>query len=151
VGIRESILADIETTLKTIMKSGSYNNDHGLVTRLMTDWMRLQPKDYPAAIIQSTTDEREPVDLQSTNIMAQLIVIIRGCVKTASDGSDIDTLCNKWAEDIEKALHVDDERGGNANYTDPVMFRMYQLPPETKIGVFDFTFMIQYNYLKGSP
>ena len=148
MGKREDILDNIVATLEAISKEDDYNYNVGLATREVTDWMRLTSRQLPAAVIQWTEDEREPRDVQGHNLLSTLLVTIRGVVESKSN---IDEVLNKWAEDIEKALAVDGTRGANAMYTNPSIIRVYNFPPETNRGVFDFTFTIMYQYLEGSP
>lgn len=148
---RESILDNIETVLDTITTANGYNNDIGLATRETTDWMRLQPKQIPAAIIQWTKDEREPRDVQGHYLISTLTVVIRGVIAKVRASDDMEQKVNEFSEDIEKALAVDGTRGGHAMHTNPADAKMYNLPPESNRAVFDATFIIKYQYSSGSP
>lgn len=152
MGKREDILDNIVTTLEGISVSGGYNYNVGLATRETTDWMRLKNEQLPAAVIQWTEDEREVRPLQGEYLLSTLTVTIRGVVDASPHiNENIDEVVNKWSEDIEKALAVDGTRDSNAMYTNPTLLRAYDLPPETRREVFDFTFTIMYNYLEGAP
>jgi len=148
---RESILDNIETVLKTITIDNSYNNNIGLATRETTDWMRLQPKQMPAAIIQWTNDDREPRDVQGHYLISTLTVVIRGVIAKVSASDDMEQKVNEFSDDIETALSSDGTRGGNAMYTNPAGVKMYNLPPESNRAVFDATYIIKYQYASGSP
>ena len=92
---REDILDNIVTVLGAIAKEDDYNYNCGLATREVTDWMRLQSRQMPAAIVQWTEDEREARDLQGKNLLSTLLVTIRGVVESRSN---VDEVMNKWAE-----------------------------------------------------
>ena len=144
---REAILTNIVTTLETITVDNGYNNNIGLVTREPKDWVNLKPKDLPTACVQWSPDEREVKQIQGNNILSTLTIIIRGVVYAKTD---IETEINKFTDDIEIAMMVDDKRGGNAMYTNPGTITVYQSLAQF-YSTFDFKFEIKYQYMKGAP
>jgi hypothetical protein len=66
--------------------------------------------------------------------------------------SDIETVANNFLDDIETALCAEDSRrrDDNAEDTLPQAVRMYD-GKDDDIQIFDFDFLIWYNYLYGSP
>jgi len=144
---REAILANTVTTLKGITTIGGYNNNIGLATREPTDWMKVDPRELPAAWVLWAPDIRESKDVQGHNILSTLTLMIRGIVYAKKD---LETELNKFIEDIEKVMMMDGTRGGNAMYTNPGTVTPYRGPTQYHI-VFDFDFEVKYQYLKGSP
>jgi len=144
---REAILVNTVTTLETITIDNDYNNNIGLVTREPKDWINLKPLELPAACILWVPDVREAKDIQGHNILSTLTIKIRGIVYAKED---LETELNKFIEDMEKAMMVDDTRGGNAMYTNPGTVTPYRGPTQYHV-IFDFDFEVKYQYLKGSP
>jgi len=144
---REAILVNTVTTLGNITVPGGYNNNIGLVTREPKDWVNLKPSELPAAWALWAPDVRESKDVQGHNILSTLTLRIRGIVyaKTA-----LETELNKFTEDVEKAMMVDETRGGNAMYTNPGTVTPFRGPTQYHL-IFDFDFEVKYQYLRGSP
>lgn len=145
--IAEDILDDIVTTLAAV-NTDTYNNRCALATREGRNWTDLESKELPAAIVMLENDEKDVHDTQGEHVVSTMTVIIQGVVK---GGGDYDQRQKLWAADIEKALAVDGTRDSSAWYTDPANCRYYTLPRDTPRAVFDYTFIIKYNYIKGSP
>ena len=144
---RDDILNNIETVLAGISTSSGYNNDIGFVTRESEDFERFSISDYPFAIIQWDTDEKESEGATGQTIISTLDVIIQGGIYATSSR---ETALNNFMEDVEKALCADGTRGGYAIYTLPVRIEVFSTPKENVI-VFNYTFEIEYQYKYGNP
>jgi hypothetical protein len=147
VAIRESILNNIVTTLKTISVVNGYNNDVGLVSREPFNWSTIQPKDFPAVFAGWTPEDKDATGLQGQHILADLTVTISGVVWAESD---LETKLNNFLDDVERAMCADTDRGGYAEYTDPISIRVMRTELVSFV-LFDFRFRIEYQYLYGSP
>ena len=147
--IRESILKNVVTTLKTIKKSASYNNNIKLVTRKPHNWNNIKPNEKPGGIVLWREDTKEPETVSGSGqyVMSFLTIVIRGIVYSKTD---IEEALNLFTEDIEKAMCVDETRGGYGEYTIPKVIKAYDGEDDYHI-TFDFEFVCLYNYLYGSP
>jgi len=148
VAIRESILNNIVTTLKTISVVNGYNNDVGLVTRESFNWNNLLPKDFPAALVVWKRETKDATGMQGQHILADMVVVIRGVVNAPK--YELETALNKFLNDIETAICVDTTRGGLCEYTDPLAITVFQTEL-IDFALFDFEFTVEYQYLYGSP
>lgn len=144
---RELILNDIETTLAAISVVGGFNYDIGVVTRESENIEHYDITDYPLAIISWNSEEKEGADVRWDCVEAFFTVIIRGAVYATSG---IETVLNKFLDDIEVALVTDPERSGTADGTAPIGITVYQGPREHTL-VFDFAFLLKYSYARGNP
>ena len=148
MSIREDIINDVVSTLTGITVGGGYNNDIAVVTR---DTARFEHFDttteYPVAIVVWGSETKEGKDASYFYLEADLNIIIRGAVYATTD---LETALNNFLEDIEKALCVDDTRGGKAAFTAPLSITVYSGNNEN-ILVFDYVFLIRYYYPFGSP
>lgn len=147
MAIRESILTNIVTTLKTIAISGGYHNDIGLVTREPFNWTTLKPKDFPAALVIWKLEDKDATGLEGRHVLASMTVVIRGVVYAETN---LETAINYFLEDIEKVMCLDTDRGTYAEYTDPSRITVYQTE-QIKFAIFDFDFTVVYQHLYGSP
>lgn len=147
MSIRDNIINNIESTLASITLANGYNNDIGFVTRESEDFERFSTNDYPFAIIQWNNDEKETSGATNQVVLSELTVVIQGGIYATSGR---ETALNNFLEDIEKALCNDGARGNNAIYTLPVSIEVFDTPKENVI-VFNFTFLVEYQYIYGSP
>ncbi len=147
--IRENILDNIVTTLRTITEANGYNNDIGLVTREPHNWNNLKPNEKPSAQVLWTTQEYETETITASGqyVLAFLNVNIRGIVYAKDD---LEGALNAFAEDIEQAMSVDETRNNLAEYTIPKLISVFAGEDEYNI-FFDFEWTILFNYLYGSP
>ena len=144
---REDIIADIVTTLETITKANSYTYDINTVTRDVKHFRELNG--FPSILVLNGGQSYEPEDVGAVYLRSNLIVRLRGMVQATSD---IETVANNFLDDIETALCAEDSRrrDDNAEDTLPQAVRMYD-GKDDDIQIFDFDFLIWYNYLYGSP
>lgn len=149
MAIRENIIDNIVTTLGTITVANGYNNDIVTVTREPNDWTTLNPGKCPAAMVLWSYDERErgETPMSGQHLLSELHVVMRGVVYAKSG---IEEALNAFEEDIEKAMCVDDSRGGYAEYTIPARTTVFASTDAYYIE-FEFEFVIVYQYIYGSP
>lgn len=147
MAVREAILDNVVTTLKTITLTNDYNNNVGLVTRERFNWNDLKPKDFPAALVTWTGDEKEEIGISGQNTLSRLALVIRGVVYAQKN---LENEINQFLDDIEVSLCVDQYRGTYAEYTTPRRIRVYQ-GEKIYFAIFDFEFEILYQYIYGSP
>jgi len=147
VGIRENILNDIESTLANITTDNGYNNDIGLVSRESENFERFTTNDYPFAIIQWTSEDKDTTGANQQTVISDLEVVIQGGIYATSNR---ETALNNFLDDLEKALCNDGTRNNNAWYTIPVSIEIFDTPKENVI-VFNYTFLIKYDYVYGAP
>jgi len=141
------IINDIESTLAGITTASGYNNDIGFVTRESEDFERISTSNYPFAIIQWNTDDKETTGAANQVVISELTVIVQGGIYATSNR---ETSLISFLEDVEKALCSDGTRGGNAIYTVPVGIEVFDTSKENVI-VFNYTFLIEYQYIYGNP
>jgi len=105
MSIRESILANIVTTLSAV-------NGISYVTREPFKFEELSSAQFPACLIQTTGETRNDITMASggTKRQAELGVQVVGFVK----GASIDTARNSLIDLIETSLDADRTRGGYA-------------------------------------
>jgi len=144
---RENIIANRKTTLETITVANEYHYDVHTVTREIKHFRDLDG--YPSILILNGGQAYEPEDVGAAYLRSNLIIRLRGIVKA---DSNIETVANYFLSDIETALCAEDARrcGNYAEDTLPQSVRMYDGKSDD-IQIFDFDFLIWYNYLYGSP
>jgi len=144
---RESIIANIVTTLNTITVLNEYHYDINTVTREIKHFRDLDS--YPSALVVNAGEERESKSLSGGHVRSLLTVRIRGIVKA---DEEIETAANNFLDDIETALCSADSRrrGGYAEDTWPSKIYMYSGTSDD-IQIFDLDVEMWYNYLYGSP
>lgn len=108
---RESILANIATTLATVTTGNGYNNTLASIQR----WNKLgnDLASLPAVIINAGIEYKEP----RPNPLKQCTFMVHLEIWTRQDEegtSDSDTILNSLLLDVEKALMADCTRGGYA-------------------------------------
>ena len=111
---RENIAANIVTTLKAVKSPV----DVSFVTREPFDFEKLSNAQYPALLVQTTSEAREDVTIGDATIQRRGVITyeITGFVKS----SEIDKARNELIEAIEEALDTDRTRGGYAKDTQVV-------------------------------
>jgi hypothetical protein len=111
MSIRESIAADIVTTLNSVTSPLTIK----FVTREPFDFNKLSAAQFPACLVSTVTEVRDDVTIGGSDITRQATITyqIEGYIKAGT----LDTQRNLMAEAIEEALDVDRTRGGNAKDT----------------------------------
>lgn len=112
--VRESILANLKTTLEAITKDHGYNNDIVSVQRWLQRGNPL--RQVPCIIITAGPESKNPAPnpLVTCHFTVYLDVYFRQ-EETSTDPTD--KVTNSLLGDIEKALMVDNTRGGYARDT----------------------------------
>jgi len=147
VAIRENILSNIVTTLKTITIANGYNYDIGLVSREPFNWNNMKPQDYPAALVVWKREAKDATGLQGQHVLADMTVTVRGVVWA---NTELETALNNFLNDVEKVMCVDTDRGGYGEYTEPLAITVFQTEL-IDFAIFDFDFRVVYQHLYGSP
>lgn len=143
MSIRESVASDIVTVLKaaTTPVTPKY------VTREPFDFNELSNAQYPAILVQTTSESREDVTIGNDQIRREGIITYEliGYVKSTT----IDTARNALLETIEEALDVDRTRNGVALDTQIVSIETDQgaIAP---IGGIIVTVNVMYNFVRGN-
>jgi hypothetical protein len=112
--IRENILANIKTTLDTITIANGYDNDIASVQRWMQRGNSLRL--IPCIIITAGQEDKvpEPNPMMTCHLTVFLFIYLR---QEETDVNPTDQLINSVIGDVEKALVIDNTRGGNARNT----------------------------------
>ena len=112
LSIREQIMQNVETTLKTIKTANGYNNTLELVTRFKQEALSFAK--VPVVLIQQGPEMAEPIPNHAVtrNLAVRLRIIHRH--NPTEDNQSSDQVLNSIQQDIHKALFVDHTRGGLA-------------------------------------
>lgn len=143
MSLRESIAANIITTLQDMKAPvrASY------VTREPFDFNKLSNAQFPAILVQTTSESREDATIGGPGIkrFGTIDYSVVGFVKAAK----IDTARNNLIEAIEEALDTDRTRGGYAKDTQVISV-------ETDEGAIDpiggiiVTVRVMYDFTRGT-
>ena len=140
---RELIAANIVSTLRGMAApiSAKY------VTRDPFDFEKLSSAQFPAILVQSSTETRGDVTIGGSNILrdASIDYQLIGYVK----GVSLDTARNQLVEAIENALDIDRTRGGYALDTQIVSVETDEGSIDPIGGVI-VTARVQYNFTRGA-
>jgi hypothetical protein len=145
--LREAILDNVVSTLKTITRDNGYNNDMVTVKRTPVNESVLQMKDYPAASVVWKREEKDIQGSPQDYVQNDLTLTVR-CVIRATE--DIEGELNRMIDDVEKALTSSPTRGGYAELTDPLLITIFQGESD-KVLYFDYDFHVRYFYVWGNP
>lgn len=118
--IREKIVKNIETTLKTISKANGYENDIKSVQRLLQSGQVVT--DVPLLIIAEGDEDAEEGPLATAILTLKrlgVFVVVQTRHDEAIDTRASDEILNTLRADVEKAMMVDHTRGGFAIDTHP--------------------------------
>lgn len=143
MSIRESVASNIVTVLQaaTTPVTPKY------VTREPFDFNELSNAQYPAILVQTTSESREDVTIGNDQIRREGIITYEliGYVKSTT----IDTARNALLETIEEALDTDRTRNGVALDTQIVSIETDQgaIAP---IGGIIVTVNVMYNFIRGN-
>jgi hypothetical protein len=140
---RELIAANIVSTLRGMATPipAKY------VTRDPFDFEKLSSAQFPAILVQSSTETRGDVTIVGSNILrdASIDYQLIGYVK----GVSLDTARNQLVEAIENALDIDRTRGGYALDTQIVSVETDEGSIDPIGGVI-VTARVQYNFTRGA-
>lgn len=143
MSIRESVASNIVTVLQaaTTPVTPKY------ITREPFDFNELSNAQYPAILVQTTSESREDITIGDNQIRREGIITYEliGYIKS----STIDTARNNLIETIEEALDADRTRGGVALDTQIVSVETDQgaIAP---VGGIIVTVNVMYNFVRGN-
>jgi len=143
--LREQVAINIVDTLKEI------DDPHVvLVTRDPFDVEKLAITQFPALLVQQTTESRETITMGPTATGRRMGVIefeIRGFVR----GTELDSRRNELIEAVEEALDSDRYRGLLAQGVTDSQIRSIEIVPRLQpLAEFIMTLDVTYNYLRGT-
>jgi|TARA_R110000772_G_scaffold49971_1_gene115046 hypothetical protein len=140
---RESIAANIVATLTamTTPVQAKY------ITREPFDFTKLSNAQFPAILVQSSTETREDATIGGSDILREGSIDYQmiGYVKATS----LDTARNQLVEAMENALDVDRTRGGYALDTQIISVETDEGSIDPIGGVI-VTARVQYNFTRGT-
>jgi hypothetical protein len=144
MSIRESTAINIVDTLKEIEAPRPV-----LVTRDTFDVEKLAITQFPALLVQQTTETRETVTMGIPGTgrrMGTMTFQIRGFVR----GTEIDTKRNDLIEAVENALDSDRYRAQRTEgVVDTQVVTIEIVPRMLPLAEFIMTVEVKYNYLRG--
>jgi hypothetical protein len=145
MSIRESTAINIVDTLKEIEAPRPV-----LVTRDTFDVEKLAITQFPALLVQQTTETRETVTMGIPGTgrrMGTMVFQIRGFVR----GTEIDTKRNDLIEAVENALDSDRYRAQRTEgVVDTQVVTIEIVPRMLPLAEFIMTIEVKYNYLRGT-
>lgn len=143
MSVRESVAANIVTTLQdaTTPIAPKY------VTREPFDFNELSSAQFPAILVQTSTEIRSDITIGDDSITREGVITYEliSYVKSAS----IDTARNELIETIEEALDTDRTRGGYALDTQVISVETDQ-GSISPIGGVIVTVEVMYNFTRGN-
>lgn len=136
---RESIAGNVVTTLQAVTAIK-------YVTRDPFDFAQLSNAQFPAILVQTTSETREDVTIGGGDITREGVISYRliGYVK----GTSLDTARNNLVELVEEALDADRTRGGYALDTQVVSIETDEGSIDPVGGVI-ITVSVLYNFTRG--
>lgn len=121
-----------------------------LVTRDPFDVEKLAITQFPALLVQQTTENRETITMGPTATGRRMGVMefeIRGFVR----GTELDSRRNELIEAVEEALDSDRYRGLLASGVTDSQVRSIEIVPRLQpLAEFIMTVDVTYNYLRGT-
>lgn len=140
---RESIAANLVTTLQAMTTPVQAK----LVTREPFDFTKLSNAQFPAIMVQTSTETREDATIGGADILREGSIDYQmiGYVKATS----LDTARNQLVEAMENALDIDRTRGGYALDTQIVSVETDEGSIDPIGGVI-VTARVQYNFTRGA-
>ena len=144
--LREQVAINIVDVLKEI------DDPHVvLVTREPFDVEKLAITQFPALLVQQTTETRETITMGTPGVGRRMGVMtfeVRGFVR----GTELDSRRNELIEAVEKQLDSDRYRGLLADgVTDSQLVSIEIVPRLQPLAEFIITVEVTYNYLRGTP
>ena len=143
MSIREQVCADIVSTLQGMSSPVAAK----YVTREPFDFEKLSNAQFPAILVETSTETREDVTIGNDSIQRNGIINYRltGYVKAAA----IDTARNNLIEAIEESLDADRTRGGYAVDTQIATIETDEGSIDP-IGGIIITVSVLYHYSRGN-
>lgn len=141
--LREQVAINIVDTLREILEPHVV-----LVTRDPFDVEKLAITQFPALLVQQTTESRESITMGPPGTGRRMGVMefeIRGFVR----GTELDTKRNELIEAVEEAL--DSDRYRNVQGVIDSQVRTIEIVPRLQpLAEFVMTFDVTYNYARGT-
>jgi hypothetical protein len=145
LSLREQVAIDFVDTLLAIDDPRVV-----LATREPFDVEKLAITQFPALLVQQTTETRETITMGASAVGQRRGVMefeIRGFVR----GVELDTRRNELIAAVETALDSDRYRGLRANGVMDTQVRTIELVPRLQpLAEFVMTIEVTYNYVRGS-
>lgn len=140
---RESIAQNIVTTLK----AAKTPVDISYVTREPFEFNELSNAQFPAILVQTTSEVRSDATIGDTSILREATITYElfGFVKS----KNIDTARNELVETIEESLDADRTRGGYALDTQVISVDTDEGAIQPIGGVI-VTIEVMYNFTRGA-
>lgn len=149
VSILDDIIDNLKTTCESITIANGYNQNVNAV--LIGNFKmpgQFSISDLPAIQIIDSDTPKEPYSVDSTK--AVLTVIVEGITRRGSSTQDVQEARRKLQHDIEKALMVDETRGGAAIFTKAKNIKTDKGTIEP-FSICEMEFGIEYYYDRGDP
>jgi hypothetical protein len=149
VSILDEIIDNLKATCEGITIANGYNQNVKLVKTgnfQLPDQFRAS--ELPAIQIIDDESAKEEYDVDSTK--AILSIIVEGIIRRSSRSQDVQEDRRKLQRDIEKALMVDESRGGYAVFTKARGIRTDKGTVEP-FSICEMDFIIEYYYNRGDP
>lgn len=143
--IREKIIKNVVTTLEGVTEAAGY--DVTIRRVLRTQVSPFDIVDFPTACVVDSSEVKsdgDPANFTSAHMRLDIIV----WVSQTNDPSSL--ICSTLAA-VEKALYVDQSRGGNAIDTDVMENETYLSDMLSPYGGFRVTADIHYRHRLGDP
>jgi hypothetical protein len=144
LSLREQVAENIIETLKSIDSISIV-----LVTREPFDVEKLAITQFPAILVQQTTEERSTMTMGvvgSGRRMGTMQFSLRGFVR----GTELDRRRNELIAAIEDQLDSDRYRD-TTGVTDSQVTSIEIIPRLQPLAEFIITFQVNYNYVRGTP
>ena len=149
MSIRGDILDNVKTELEKITVDNKYHQKVMLVEdEKIKAPDELNVDEFPALFIIDTDESKSAGDVNS--LECNLEIIVTGYLKSNTDLCDMQEQRRNLQNDVEKALMVDEHRGGKALKTDIVKIITDKGTLEP-YAVFDMTVQILYYHDRGNP
>ena len=146
--IKEAALKDLESAVKNVKIANGYTNDIEDNAVLRNATMPNNFNILPAAFIYEGKPEKVGYECGTNyKIIWDLPVMIE---VWGSDVDDLTGLLDSLETDITKAVMVDEERGGNAMFTEPSGTERV-ISPGDEMGVMVMGFNIRYECRENDP
>ena len=143
MSIRELTAIDIVSSLKAIEDPKPV-----LVTRDPFDVEKLAITQFPALLVQQTSETRETITMGmggEGRRQGTMVFEVRGFVR----GTELDTKRNELIEAVETALDLDRTRGQSA-VTDTQIVEIVVVPRLQPLAEFVITVEVKYSYFRGA-
>lgn len=143
--IREKVVSNIVTALEAVSVSNGYDIDLLRVFRVPQN--PFEQTDFPFAVVFDSREEKsdgDPAQFTQARLRVDVVVWMRSVDDFAKE-------VLKSIASIEKALYLDQTRGGNAIDTTIVDNEIYLSEPSMPLGGFSIGVELLYRHRLGDP